>query len=82
MEEDKIYRMFVKKTCPVCGLEFIPAPMHSYKVGNSAHNKLVCSYSCMRKWEKEHGQTGFYYAPKGRLRAKRRYKEKKHKEEL
>lgn len=81
MEEDKIHRMFVKKTCPVCGEKFYPAPMHSYKVGNSAHNKLVCSYSCMRKYEREHGHTDFYQSAIGKVAKKRRYV-KKNKEDL
>lgn len=40
----------LKKTnvCPVCGKTFIPAPLHNYKI---QHNKRVCSYKCLRKWE-------------------------------
>ena len=40
----------LKKTniCPVCGKTFIPAPLHKYKIH---HNKRVCSYKCLRKWE-------------------------------
>lgn len=41
-----------KKTCPVCGKEFLPAPEHSYFVDNNKQ-KLVCSYTCVRKREKE-----------------------------
>ena len=53
-----------ERICPICGKNFIPAPYHSWKVGTcDIHNdrpewrlKLVCSYSCMRKWEKAHGR--------------------------
>lgn len=82
MQEDKINRIFVKKTCPVCGEAFYPAPMHSYKIGKAVENKLVCSYSCMRKYEKEHGQTGFYYATRDNPWVRRKYRKRKHKEEL
>lgn len=37
--------------CPVCGKMFKAADEHSYKIGKN-RNKLVCTYSCMRKWEK------------------------------
>lgn len=51
-------------TCPICGKKFIPAPEHAWKIGKinlfknensnqEDRNKLVCTYSCMRKWEKE-----------------------------
>lgn len=40
-----------KQTCPVCGKEFLPAPEHSYYISNNKL-KLVCSYTCARKWEK------------------------------
>jgi C4-type Zn-finger protein len=38
--------------CPVCGKVFIPAPEHIYKIGKFK-DKLVCSYGCRCKWEKE-----------------------------
>lgn len=51
------------KTCPICNKRFVPAPEHAYKIGSGykdvrkdkyANNiRLVCSYSCMRKWEIE-----------------------------
>ena len=40
-----------EKICPVCKKEFIPAPLHIYKIGGKK-GKLVCTYSCMRKAEK------------------------------
>lgn len=49
------YSIFVEVNCAVCGKAFKPAPEHALKIGNSIHHpKLVCSYSCMRKYEKEH----------------------------
>lgn len=40
-----------RMTCPVCGKNFNPAPEHAYHIKRGYKN-LVCSYSCMRKWEK------------------------------
>lgn len=40
-----------RTTCPVCGKKFNPAPEHAYYIKKSRKN-FVCSYSCMRKWEK------------------------------
>lgn len=39
--------------CPICGKNFIPAPEHGWRVGSEKEYKLVCSYTCMRVWEKE-----------------------------
>ena len=42
--------------CPVCGETFFYDPEHAYKIGfnkGKTTGKKVCSYSCMRKWEKE-----------------------------
>ena len=51
---DGFYFMNKKEIkCPQCGKMFQPAPEHSYHEGN-AKVKLVCSYHCMREWEKEH----------------------------
>ena len=42
------------KKCPICKKEFHPQPQHSWKIGSeNTTGKIVCSYSCMRKWEKE-----------------------------
>lgn len=39
--------------CPVCGRNFIPAPMHAWTAVDEKYKKVfVCSYSCMRKTEK------------------------------
>lgn len=40
-----------ERICPICGKEFSPAPEHSYYI-NGNKLKLVCSYTCVRKWEK------------------------------
>lgn len=49
------------KTCPICGKQFAPAVEHYWKIGSAysfdsminSRNIPVCSYTCMRKWEKE-----------------------------
>jgi hypothetical protein len=41
--------------CPICDKIFYPMPEHQYKIGSgSKHDKLVCTYHCMRKYEKQH----------------------------
>lgn len=45
--------------CPICGKSFIPAPEHSWAIGNwggEHRDELVCSYTCMRVWEKKRMQ--------------------------
>ena len=49
MRKDYDYK-FVMKKCPICGKDFHPAPQHIYKISG---NKVVCSYTCMRAWEKK-----------------------------
>lgn len=39
--------------CPICGKEYLPAPMHVYKMPTK-NGRLVCSYSCALKAEREH----------------------------
>lgn len=39
--------------CPICNKKYIPAPEHAWKIGSEKVYKLVCSYTCMRAWEKE-----------------------------
>lgn len=47
------------RKCPICGKEFLPAIEHAWKIvireyGEPGGRILkVCSYTCMRKWEKE-----------------------------
>lgn len=50
-------------TCPICGKHFVPAPEHMWKIGNwcdieEIRVQKVCSYTCMRKWEKEQEAMG------------------------
>lgn len=40
-----------ERKCPICGKIFLAAPFHIYK----AKNKLVCSWGCVRKYEKKNG---------------------------
>lgn len=42
------------RACPICKKNFIPAPEHAWKIGGE-HRALVCSYTCMRVWEKRRG---------------------------
>ena len=44
---------FVMKKCPICGKEFHPAPQHAWTIGTESSSKIVCSYTCMRAWEKK-----------------------------
>lgn len=46
------------KICPICGKEFEILSYQfknwAWRIGSDAHNpRYVCSYSCLRKWEKE-----------------------------
>lgn len=43
-----------ERTCPVCNKKFIPAPYHIYKTARG--RKLVCTYTCMLKSERQHEQ--------------------------
>lgn len=52
-KEDGIHFEYRKIKCPICGKEFHPEPEHSWRIGHSVEGKKVCSYTCMRKWEKE-----------------------------
>ena len=39
--------------CPVCGKVYVPAPEHVYKVLIGGKRKNVCSWHCMRKYERK-----------------------------
>ena len=47
----------VDQKCPICGKNFVPAPYHHWKIKKKKSKGVkwenVCSYSCMRVWEKE-----------------------------
>lgn len=49
----KWYKESKLPKCPICAKEFVPAPEHAWKIGTDKQNRLVCSYTCMRKWERE-----------------------------
>lgn len=46
---------YAERACPVCGKMFYPMPDHALRIGAEGSRYLVCSYSCMRKWEKKQG---------------------------
>lgn len=45
-----------ERICPICKKEFLPAPEHAYDIilKGGGGRKLVCSYHCMRQWEREY----------------------------
>ena len=52
-----IYTPAVEKTCPICKRLFMVAVPESYvyKVKDcNNHVKFLCSWSCLRAWEKKH----------------------------
>lgn len=44
------------RACPVCGQKFRPAPQHAWTITRRTMPELVCSYSCMRAWERQRGR--------------------------
>ena len=55
---DEYWRKRPPVECPICGKKYIPAPEHAWKIGptkerDGSRPTLVCSYTCMRVWEKE-----------------------------
>ena len=46
------------RKCPICGEMFSPAAEHSYYIAENKRN-LVCSWTCVRKWEKKQ-KAAFY----------------------
>lgn len=51
--EPKCIHLIMRK-CPVCGEQFKLEVEHYWRIGTGEKGKHVCSYHCMRKWEKEH----------------------------
>ena len=52
----KVFMTRSSTKCPVCGKKFFYDPEHAYLIGfgrNGYGGKKVCSYACMRNWEKE-----------------------------
>lgn len=43
-----------ERACPVCGKRFSPAIEHAWTIGKRTGKvkKYVCSYTCMRAWER------------------------------
>lgn len=41
-----------ERSCPVCKKTFRPAPEHAWTIGRGNGEKYVCSYTCMRAWER------------------------------
>ena len=50
----------LERKCPVCGKVFIAREEWVYKRNNEKNNwpRYMCSYSCLKQWDKEHGPTG------------------------
>lgn len=48
---------YYKRTCPECGGIFVAEDRFSwaYRVGSHTGGDFVCSYHCMRAYEKRHG---------------------------
>lgn len=38
--------------CPVCGKNFIPAPLHAWKLYGT--KRRVCTYTCQQQSKREH----------------------------
>lgn len=38
--------------CPVCKKQFVPAEFHAYKIHIKNRTKKVCSYHCLREYQK------------------------------
>lgn len=54
MQNKKIISENIKeRICPVCGKNFVPAPLHIYKI---KYSQLVCSYKCRCEYEKSEEQ--------------------------
>lgn len=45
-----------EKICPVCGKKYIFRDHWAYKILKDEHVTNYCSWSCMRKTEKENGR--------------------------
>lgn len=41
------------KVCPVCGKSFVPAPQHVYKIHVGDNDRKVCSWTCVRTYERK-----------------------------
>lgn len=52
-KKDGIQFEYRKIKFPICGKMYHPEPEHAWKIGGGEKGRIVCSYTCMRKWEKE-----------------------------
>ena len=43
----------IDRICPICGKNFIPAPLHIYKV-QEKETLVFCSYTCWNKYLDKH----------------------------
>ena len=53
-KNEEINFSYKKIKCPICGEKYHPEPEHAWRIGHGEKGIKVCSYTCMRKWEKEH----------------------------
>jgi hypothetical protein len=48
------YTLLTLHRCPICGRQFLPAPLHRYREHQSKTAVYVCSYTCSLKGQKLH----------------------------
>ena len=56
MDDRKYNDYLTESTCPICGKKFMHYSDWYWKIGNygfETRDEYVCSYSCMRVWEKD-----------------------------
>lgn len=51
-----VKKQLKEKTCPVCGRNYIFHDFWAYKIVNGTRIISFCSWSCMRKAEKDRAQ--------------------------
>jgi hypothetical protein len=39
--------------CPYCGKKFCPAPYHNYSCTDGEKQRLLCSWTCMLRYEEK-----------------------------
>lgn len=49
----RIPELYSKKKCPICNKVYIVPKYIDEWAWKISYNRSVCSYSCMRKWEKQ-----------------------------
>lgn len=54
--------------CPVCGKEFSAAPYHAYKIFDGHVYRRVCTWSCLRAYERTQEGKRKYNLVKERVR--------------